>query len=442
MKHRMIAGVRPRFGGICLRMGLSLIAATFSARILGEWLAEVEMTDVFASLATVPASGWLPAILATGISFSAIAQYDVLFHGWLGTGVSPWRARFSGAASIAVAQTLGLGLATGTLARWRTLPELSLRDSLRVTNYISFSFIAALGALCAVALTMWGRGMPGTNLFAAVASCAILLTVVLSFVPFGYLPFRMPPLRLTIRLLALAAIDTGAAAIALWLLLPADIDVPATVFAGAFLLALSAGFLSGTPGGVGPFEICFIAMLPEVPEPQLLASILAFRIVYYALPAALAVLALAYPLHRQEAPRETWRTTPRLRRAEAGLARLQDHRLQALANTVVVAAPASQSLVSIGNPVCGSHLKPADLRALAELADTRGLWPALYKIGARSAATARHQGWKILATSDEAWFDPRTFSVEQPRYRQLRRKLRQAQAEGVRIESPNSLPLA
>ena len=67
---------------------------------------------------------WSLAILATAASFATLGQYDVIVHGILNTRVSARAAQASGAAAVALSQTLGFGLIVGTLARWRGFASL------------------------------------------------------------------------------------------------------------------------------------------------------------------------------------------------------------------------------------------------------------------------------------------------------------------------------
>ncbi|MCB2159427.1 MAG: hypothetical protein KDD95_13890, partial [Rhodobacteraceae bacterium] len=59
----------------------------------------------------------------------------------------------------------------------------------------------------------------------------------------------LPALPFALRLVALAAADTVAAALALWLLLPGAVDIGFAGFLAVYLLALGAALLSGLPGG-------------------------------------------------------------------------------------------------------------------------------------------------------------------------------------------------
>lgn len=422
----------------------SFLIATGCVWFAIRYVGDLDLRQVGGTIRAVPAGTWLAALGATLLSFLAAGQYDVLFHRWLGTGVARRRAALSGAAAIALSQTLGFGLATGTIVRWRALPELALGDALKLTNYVSFSFMAALGLLTALALSLPGAGATGPSLFGLAAVLAVVLALVLSLAGPGILPFPLPPIRLAIRLTLLALADTGLAALGLWLLLPAGMHPDPAAFYAAYLLALGAGLVSGAPGGVGPFELCLVALLPMVPEAGFLGAVLAFRLVYYALPACLAV-----PLLIRPRPRPRQASVPRavparnaLRRAEAHLGFRPGHGFIAAPDGVSHVAEATQVLVAIGDPATGGAMTPALMARLGRMAAERGLWPALYKCGARSAARARGAGWSVIPVSDETWIEPAGFTTAGPDRRQLRRKLRQARQAGVAVEEARQLPLS
>ena len=257
--------------------------------------------DVISAIGAVTPFQWAMALVATALSFAAVGQYDALFHRWLRTGVTARRAVVSGAGAIALAQTLGMGLATGTLARWRMLPELTVPTALKVTNYVSFSFMAGLGLLSVLVLALPGAGGFGAPLWSVAAVALVMAAMALSILQPRWLPFRLPPLRMATRLMGLITLDVVTAAIALWVLLPVELHLTFPFLLSVFALSLGAGLISGSPGGVGPFELCLITLMPTVPEPDLIAAILAFRLIYYALPACLALLLLAHPKPAEKA---------------------------------------------------------------------------------------------------------------------------------------------
>lgn len=97
---------------------------------------------------------------------------------------------------------------------------------------------------------------------------------------------------------------------------------------------------------------------------------------------------------------------------------------------------AGPHLVALGAP-----MGPPAPVALAATARRRLLSPLLYKCDARTAQSARERGWAVLRLGDEAVLNLRLWSMDRPACRQLRRKLRSAGAQALRIEEARDLPL-
>lgn len=422
---------------------LAVSIATFCLFFLLKKLDGINLAEVELAISAIEPWQWAAAFVATALSFATVGQYDALFHRWLKTGVSAKRAIISGASSIALAQTAGFGLITGTLARWRMLPDLSLSQAFKLTNYVSISFMVALGVVVAAALAVSPSAGATTSYgFASVAITILVVAVALSFWRPSWLPFELPPIGLAGRLLALTTLDIAFAALALFILLPLETEIAFSTLLVAYAVALSAGLLTGSPGGVGPFELCLIAMLPSLAEPDLVAAVLGYRLVYYAIPACIALIFLARPQPADKAHRSQRKSRSVIVRAEAmGLARQHGHQIAFGTHAALHMAEASQTLVSIGDPASGGRLKSSDFDLLRTSANETCRFPAFYKIGPRSAAIARNQGWTVMPVSEEAWLDPRHFTTDGSKRRQLRRKLKHAEKAMVKVVSAPELPL-
>ena len=75
-----------------------------------------------------------------------------------------------------------------------------------------------------------------------------------------------------------------------------------------YVLTLATVLVANVPGGLGVLESVIILALPQLPVDRLLASLVAFRIIYYLCPLILAALSLAVNelwLHRHRANRVT-----------------------------------------------------------------------------------------------------------------------------------------
>ena len=449
-----------RLAGAAIRQAPVAAIALAAIWLLSERMAEVDPGALAAALRQTGWAGWLGAMALTAVSFRAVGRYDALVLAELAQGKAdgggdgggpaiPARAaRRAGAAAIAASQVLGLGVVSGALVRWRLLPGLGLAAATRQTVAVALSFLSAWAVLLCLTLAIFplAPGLPSPLADLATAGLAALAAALWA----GRVR-ALPALPFALRLVALAAADTVAAALALWVLLPGAVDIGFAGFLAVYLLALGAALLSGLPGGVGAFEAVMIAALPGAAPEPLLAAILAFRAVYYALPAIWAGYALwRGPRGAGALPATGWRRARRLvaraRRAEAGLARQAGHGVIALGNGRAgwVVARAGGSLAAIGDPL-GAADPAVLLRLIARRARAAGLRPCLYKAGARTAAAARRAGWKVFPVAEELWLCPLSWTDAGHRQARLRRKLRRADAAGVTIgeRAPgDTLPLA
>ncbi len=444
---RRLASVRPTRAAAWFRPALALAVLTVCGAILAERFSAVEPGEVLALVRSIPAPRWAAAIGLTAASFAAIGLYDVAIHRWFRTGVPARRAAISGAASIAVAQIVGLGLVSGTLARWHLLKGLRFESAAGITAAVAASFMVAL--LVAIAAAGAVAGLPErAPAWLLPAGCAATLAaILLSLAQPRWLRVNLPSLRLMSQILGAAVADTVFAALALWFLLPDPTLLAPAALVPAFMIALGAGLVWGTPAGAGPFELTLLWLLPQVPEPELLAAILAFRLVYFGLPAILGGLVLVVLPGRgglgapPVAPTLPLAHAPR---AEARLTRLGELDWRAFGPARFAAAETGQSLVALGDPAARRGDLPEALAAFEASARRAGLVPALYKCGARTALAARRRGWLAVHVADEIWLDPRGFSTKGSAHARLRRKLRGADKAGVAVALtwPGNLPVA
>jgi len=87
---------------------------------------------------------------------------------------------------------------------------------------------------------------------------------------------------------------------AMYLLLPTELAGSFLDFAPIYVGAIIAGIVSNTPGGIGAFEALTLAAFPQEQRAQVLAALLAYRVIYGLGPLAIASLALgAFELHNR-----------------------------------------------------------------------------------------------------------------------------------------------
>ncbi len=453
------AGARASLGRLALKQALPLALSVGLFVWLRRHLAELDLAAITATARQVSPLAWLSAACLSAVSFWAVGRYDRVVHAICRTGIGGAEATRAGAAAIALAQVLGFGVLSSALVRWRLLPGLGLLAALRLSLFVSLSFLAGWAVVSAGAVLLLPDPLP----FAAlrplawlVLAAALALGLASLWRP-GLLA-RLPSLRAMGLIVMLVLLDTSTAGAALYVLLPAQMEahLPLATLLTAYLLALGAGLLLGAPGGVGAFEVVLLALLPQVDQVGLLGAVLAFRMVYYALPALLgAAVLIRGPLRKKgqpsvftreislpDSPAQLDSLVNSAREPEAAL--LYQGRLSLLQGRLMV-APLGQSLVALRGPLgpLGAGENEADLlESLARAARARFLSPALYKAPPRLAAAARRAGWQVMAIARDGWIDPQGWKPEGRAFRQLRRKLRKAEQAGVTIRRlPPGAPL-
>lgn len=460
MPARTMARTLPAAPGLDLPLRLALrqlpalLLAVLLVALLSDVLAETDPAAVSAALGDLSTPQWLGALLFASMSFWAIGRYDALVHRHVATGRSATEAGRAGLLAIALGQATGFGLLTGALVRWRMLPGLSLSAAVHVTLTVAALFLAGWSVIAAAAVVAFPA--PGIAPFrplawGILAALPVILALCLWQPRMSLLGrvLRLPALSTLFRLTILAALDTLAAALSLAVLLPAETGVGLVELLPAFLLAFGAGMISGAPGGMGAFEVALLALLPTAAPEHLLAAVVGWRAVYYALPATAAVVLLARGPGTEPGgaslPRPVAVGAPLpsgldalvrgSRRAEAGILRQGDKLFLPVAGPCgggAIVARTGRMLVGIGDPL-GAAPSEEILAALTAAAEAEGRLPCLYKLGARSALAARRAGWQLLPVALEAWLRPAAFSLDPPVRRQLRRKLRKAEAAALAL---------
>ncbi len=367
-------------------------------------IAQLDSVAIWTAFVSLHWWQWIAALVFTALSFRAIGIYDVLVHRVLQTRQHPSLARSAGIKAIAVSQTLGFGAVTSALVRWRCLPDLTAAAVARLSAAVSLSFLAAL-AVVAVLIVPPSGLMPHSNalVLGGIASLFGLVFLASLSHRLGWIPAPVRASTLLVLLCATAA-DTGFAAAALWVLWPEPISFQ-LLFA-AYVVALGAGLLSNAPGGVGAFDLSLLALIPVSHSASAMAALLAFRTIYYALPAAIALLCLIRPT-QPVAPRP-------LKHPEAALAQ----------QSAQVFPHKKAPLLTLS--CWGNGAVLGDFPETITFSDLRkkGAPSSVYKCSAKQAALARKSGWKTILCAQDAMIDVSTWSTQGAEKRQLRRALK------------------
>ena len=300
-------------------------------------LREVRYADVMAAVHATTAPQIALSLLATLLSYAALSRYDAAALAYARAQVSRPMLLLTSFVAYALGNTIGLGTLTGGAVRMRLYAAAGVEPS-RIARVVAFNAAAflvgmsafgALALLCSAPQAAQLLGLPAAPLrgLAALVLCGVAALLWLCarrrvLRVAGRWPLRLPRLPLALRQLLVSALELGASALALWVLLPGE-RMPLPSFMAFYAIAISASLISHVPGGLGVFEaIMLAAALPYLPADAMLGALLLYRALYYVVPLLLATALLAgfelragaAPVGRAAAPvvRAAARLSPRL----------------------------------------------------------------------------------------------------------------------------------
>jgi len=117
---------------------------------------------------------------------------------------------------------------------------------------------------------------------------------------------RLPSLGCGLMQFVVASLDQVLAAGVVYVLLPPETQISFQQFVGVYVIATPISLLSLVPGGLGVFETMVVALVPSTSKAALLGSLIAYRLIYFVLPLALAILLVAIYEMRRSSRGSDW----------------------------------------------------------------------------------------------------------------------------------------
>lgn len=323
---RSTAGSRTRWLFPLLSLAV-LVLVAFAVR---EELRTSSYQSVVTTLRALPSGQLLQALLATMACYVVLPCYDLLGLRYAQVSIPTRAALVTSWFAYAFSQTLGFAAITGgafRLSFWTeegmTTPEIARAAVFSAIGFwigllgasgLALSFETLPAGVVALVPAVVLRAI-GVVLLLSLTTYLILASVRTSPITVGGVAMRMPGPRLTAAQVAVAAVDWALAGTVLWVLLPSGGGLTFVAFLGAFALAQGVGLASHVPGGLGVFDSLMVLLLsPAYQTTDILASLIAYRAIYYLLPFLLAAIALLllFLRRRQAALTKATRTSVQL----------------------------------------------------------------------------------------------------------------------------------
>ena len=309
---------------------IGLVLFGVALEVLRTELRAVSWPELSATVWQTPPSRLAAATLLTLVNYLALSGYDLLAFAYIGKALSRVRIAAASMLAYAISNNVGFAMLSGASVRYRlytrwgvTADELS-----RIVVSYSITFWLGLFALGGLSLLVSPPvdvvGAPSGPWLQAVGALllltppAYLAATVVRREPLSVRGFAlpMPTPRIAAGQIVVSCVDWALAGAVLYALLPPGAP-PFLPFAGAFLVAILLGMASHVPGGVGVFEGLMVVLLrPWLDSSDVLPALLVYRAVYYLVPLAAGLTALAGD--------ELWQRRTHVRRASEVLVRVAE----------------------------------------------------------------------------------------------------------------------
>ena len=235
-------------------------------------------------------------------------MYDALGSAFAGARVAYPRLALISFMGYAIGHNVGLNTLSGGAIRYRAYSALGL-SAKQIATVVAFGTLTfCLGAAALLGLSLLSEAAT-VGLGAAfapladrrwpAACCSRACSPICMLACSRHEPLRwrkivipVPSPSIAFAQIAVACGDLLCAAGVLYVLLPPQAAHRLRAFAGLFIIAIAAGIISNVPGGVGVFESVLLLLFRSVPADQLLGALLAYRIIYYLAPFAVALALL------------------------------------------------------------------------------------------------------------------------------------------------------
>ena len=289
-------------GGIIFSV-LIAVGAVFA---LTRALKNVDYDQVFAIIRQTEVSVIGLALILVTASYGSITLYDWLALHTMGRKDVPYRiAALASFTSYPIAHGIGAVALISPIIRYRIYS----RNGIGAMGVANICFLTGLtfwlGNMTAlgvcllyepVAIGVVDHLTPGINRLLALA----LLSGVVAFLIWSWRHprslgknqwfVRLPSGPLVLAQILIGLLDLTAAALAMYVLIPSEMDIGLFRLMAVFIAATLLGFASHAPAGLGVFDATILIGLGGEDREQMLATLLMFRFLYHFVPMLVALL--------------------------------------------------------------------------------------------------------------------------------------------------------
>ena len=294
----------PSVHRILYAAGLALLA--LALWVLVRQVGEIGAGNVLAALRSErPDTVGLAAVLVA-VNYFVLTFHDQLAVRYIGRTLSWWRVSATSFLGFAVSNSVGFGVFSGATVRFRFYSrwKVTAGEISRIVAFYSSSTVLGLAVISGCSLTFdppsalttllpdLALRLLGAALLSGVAAYLLICVVRREPLRLWSLTLPLPSPGMSVGQVVISSADWVLCAGILYVLLP-EPRPPFFEMAGAFAGAQLAGIVSHVPGSLGVFEsLVVLSLRSSVDVTRLLQALLLFRVLYYVVPFAIALIVI------------------------------------------------------------------------------------------------------------------------------------------------------
>ncbi len=289
---------------------LGLLVFSLASYFVFHFLRGHSYKELLASFQTIPATHLVLALALTVAAYVVLSLYDLLAFAYAGVKLPKLKIMFGSFMAFAFSNSIGLANLAGSSIRLRFYSSLGVAplNTARVIAFVTVSFWLGFLFLAGLVFVAVGVGVPdtiniapvvfrwiGVGFLALVAAYLFYSARTRTDIHVGRFIIEVPKMRIAAAQIAISAMDWTLAGTVLYVLLPTSVTLSFPVFLSIFLSAQVIALLSHVPGGIGILEsiVIYFVVPDHHAAPDVVASLVVFRLLYYFLPLAIASISFA-----------------------------------------------------------------------------------------------------------------------------------------------------
>lgn len=285
--------------------GVLIAALCLAAYLLYTTFRHYTLEQVLQSVETIPLSSFLKGLAFVAASYFSLTLFDVLALYYVGKPLPYRKAAIASFVGLSIGHNLGVAALSSGAVRYRYYSRWGL-DAQDVAKVILFcGTTVCLGLLTLAGLALLLNPGDAANLLHFDGTALLLIGLLCLACTMAYLlaaaflrgelrvwrwRFALPSLRIAVAQVAVGTVNFIFVSACLHQVLSAFADVSIVKAATAFVLANAAVVVTHVPGGLGVLEATVMHILPQAGS---IGALVAFRVLYFFIPLAIGLPALA-----------------------------------------------------------------------------------------------------------------------------------------------------